>query len=84
MLRCALNHSYQIQAGFEVERSLQLAAAHKAWLSTRYGRLLIDGLLLVYLIYVYKLGGNWEAVITQDAVLCLSKGASVLVSVEHR
>lgn len=30
--------------------------------------LLIDRLLLVYLIYIYQLGGNWEAVITQDAV----------------
>lgn len=35
----------------------------------RYNRtLLIDSLLLVYLIYIYQLGGNWEAVITQDAM----------------
>lgn len=46
--------------------------------------LLIDGLLLVYLIYIYQLGGNWEAVITQDAVQRLSKGATMLMSLEHR
>lgn len=46
--------------------------------------LLIDGLLLVYLIYIYQLGGNWEAVITQDAVQRFSTGATTLMSLEHR
>lgn len=46
--------------------------------------LLIDGLLLVYLIYIYQLGGNWEAVITQDAVQRLGRGAAVLMSAEPR
>lgn len=46
--------------------------------------LLIDGLLLVYLIYIYQLGGNWEAVITQDAVQRSGSGDAVLMSLERR
>lgn len=46
--------------------------------------LLIDGLLLVYLMYIYQLGGNWEAVITQDAMQRCGRRATTLMRPEHR
>lgn len=53
-----------------MERSGFLVRRREAsFRSASYKRtLLIDRLLLVYLIYIYQLGGNWEAVITQDAM----------------
>lgn len=64
-----------------MERFAFLPRVHKVWyISPCYKRmLLIDGLLLVYLIYIYLLGGNWEAVITQDALRRFSRGAGMLM-----
>lgn len=50
-----------------MERFAFLVRGHEASFCSK-SMLLIDTLLLVYLIYIYQLGGNWEAVITQDAM----------------
>lgn len=59
-----LHNAYRASAA--LSRRSRPVCINQAFLWTpHYERaLLIDGMLLVYLMYIYRLGGNWGAVIT--------------------
>lgn len=62
MFRCARNCGYKFPLKLNAlfSHRIPLSVHKTSFWNSHYERvLLIDGLLLVYLIYIYQLGGNW-------------------------